>query len=158
MAVTKLERIQSTFFDLEKFEDVTVAKDVNFTSVESVDEAVARLGGDTKKLLAVVNDGLRSEFRRVERANPAGYRTFVDPEAPQNGELNGEYSGSLADVKYVNQSITNFAKMVFPDEYESSRAVAKAKAIEMIKATPSILAALKKNAVVQTPATDEPEA
>src|SRR6266700_3251126 len=41
MAVTKLERIQSTFFDLEKFEDVTVAKDVNFTSVESVDEAVA---------------------------------------------------------------------------------------------------------------------
>lgn len=141
-------RIQKTVFDLESFEDVTLVKEVPFSPVAAIDEALARLGNDSAKLLAVVNDGLRSELRSTERDNSEGY--FL---ADEDGKPSGEtFAGIAADNAKVNAVVLAMAKSVFglnPSMSKEQKRAAKDSAVNLVRTTPAIVEGLRVSAAAK---------
>jgi hypothetical protein len=138
------ERVQRSAFDLDSFSEVLLVKEFEFTPVGSTDEALAKLGNDSKRLLEVINNGLKSEIRNEVAEDPDGWRTFDD-----EGELNGAFSGTLADMKAVNNLVLTLAKTVFgysKDLDKDQKRAAKDAAMAMIQNTEAIKAGLKKSA------------
>lgn len=139
-------RVQRSVFDLDNFEDVTLVKEFQHQEVESVNEALQRVGNNQEKLLAIINEGLKAEARRNEAKNPDGWRTFND-----EGEPNGQFNGTPADSKAVNALVLTLAKTVFgynKDMNADQKRGAKASAEGMIKNTQAIRDGLKKSAAL----------
>lgn len=146
MANTISLRVQRSIFDLDAFEDVTLVKEFEHTEAESVQEALQRVGNNNDKLLAIINEGLRAEARRKEATSPDGWHTFND-----EGEINGDFSGTVADPKAVNALVLTLAKTVFGYSKEMTpeqKRAAKNSAEAMIKGTEAIRAGLKKSAAL----------
>lgn len=150
MPTTETIKIQNTVFDLEAFEEITLVKSVDFVPAENTAEVLARVGNDAAKMLALLNEGLKEETRRNLRAEKTGWHTFVkDADGEDTGDVNGEYTGTPADMTSVNalkltlaKTVFGYAKSMTPAEKQAS----KAAAIEMIKSTPAIKAGLQKSA------------
>lgn len=141
-----MPKTQKTIFDLQNFEDVTLWKEYDFTPVENMQEALARLGNDAKRVLAIVNQGLEGVARAEAQAKADGWRTFTEA-----GEENGPFTGTMADRLAVNALVLTLAKTVFgwdkDDDLETKKAK-KLKAVEMIKSNDAIRAGLQKSAAV----------
>jgi hypothetical protein len=152
MADVKMVRVQRTIFDLASFEEVTLAKEVAFTPVESTQDALARLDGDAAKFLGIINEGLRAETRRVAAESPSDWHTLTE-----ENEVNGAFDGIVSDIKKVNALVLTLAKTVFGYSKEMdklAKAKAKTAAMDMIKSNDAIKSGLAASAAL-SPDTDE---
>lgn len=146
MAPTKQLKVQDTVFDLDTFSEVTLVKVVDFQPIASVDEALTLLSNDSEKLLNVINRGLESEARKIARTESNGWHTFTD-----EGEINGEFAGTPADITKVNSLVLTLAKTVFgysKDLGIEEKRKSKESAKTMIQGTPAIREGLKKSAAL----------
>jgi len=137
-------RIQKGVFDLDAFESVTLVKEVEFAPVESTEAALARLGNDAAKFLAIINEGLEAETRRIAREDTSDWRTLTDDD-----EINGAFEGTMADEKAVNALVLTLAKTTFGYSKDADKGIKKAAkqmAMELIAATPVIKEGLRKSA------------
>lgn len=148
-------KVQKTQFDLAQFDDVTLVKTGEFEPVTDVQGALARLGGDTAALNAVINAGLKAKAMQALRESADGWHTYkVDAEGETTEEVNGPFAGQLADIKVVNGLVLSLSKSVFgfnKDMSKDQKRAAKEQAKEFIKSNPAIREGLAKTAI----ATDE---
>ena len=143
-AQPEVMRIQRTVFDLKKFDDVKLIKDVpKPPKPTSLQEALAAVGNDQSKLLTVIYEGLVSEIREKEYANIQGFSFPTDENQP--GE---EYSGTFADdtkSALINAAVLSIAKMqgydksMTPDQKDKL----KEKAKEFLRSNPAMLSNLQ---------------
>jgi hypothetical protein len=133
MAETKVRVVQRGGIDLSTFTEVTLKKVVPpMQAVTSVEDALARLGNDSARLLAVITRGLQAEH---------DHAVLTDPNIPwrttnEDGKLNGEFTGILADIKKVNQFVLVMAKTQFgfdKDAPKEQKAKAKEAAREFVR-------------------------
>jgi hypothetical protein len=135
--------VQKTVFDLQKFDDVLLKKEVTLPPpVQSVEDALAAVGNDASKLLSVINAGLEDLALNQAREDMNGFRV-VDAE----GELGEVYSGRAADEetgKKINAAVLTIAKL---NGYEKSlspekKAAIKAKSIQFFRDNPAMLGSI----------------
>ena len=145
--------VQSTVFDLDTMEKVTLVKPVpTFVPVTSTADALARLGNDAARFLKVINEGLESEIKESIKADiNIPWMVEEESEDGKTVELT-PFSGMPADETKVNGLILSFAKNMFgyqkkmdADAEKSRAAIAASKqqAIDMIRTTPAIVERLK---------------
>ena len=147
-STTETLKIQKSVFDLDSFEDVTLVKEVAYSPVASTEEALARLGNDAAKLIAVINDGLRTELRTSERENPAGF-VLADEDGKPTEET---FAGTIADSGKVNAVVLAMAKSVFglnPKASREEKRKAKDAAINLVRTTPAIVEGLRNSAAAK---------
>lgn len=136
--------VQRTVFDLDTMSDVLLIKEVAFSPVTNAQEALHRLGNDSSKLLAVINEGLEAEARRSAVSDNSIPYVQEDEEGNKT-----PFAGTPADSKAVNSLVLTLAKTIFGYSKDSSpdqKRASKDKAFEMIKANEAIRAGLKENA------------
>lgn len=145
-------RVGKTVFDLDSRGEVDVVKVGTFTPVATMHEFTARLGNDSAKILAVVNDGLEAYEREQIAANNELPWSIEDEE----GKLT-PFSGTLLSEeksKQLSANVLSMAKMLFgyakdmvtgdATKNREAKREAKAKAAEMLLANPAVIEALKK--------------
>lgn len=150
----KTLRVQKQVFDIGKFEDVTLVKDVAFTKVASVTDALAALGNDNAKLLEIIQVGMEAEARENARVDPSGWHSFkLDETGEPTKELNGAFEGQTADRGDVDANVLTLAKTIFgynkgmtPEQKRD----AKDKAMNLIKNTAAIRDGLVANALAKS--------
>lgn len=157
--------ITKTIFDLDTMEEVLLVKPVpDFVPAENSHEVLSRVGNDTTKMLKLLNDGLRLAERAAVAEGSEPWHTFVaDENGEPSDEVNGVFTGTVADTKAVNALKLTLAKTVFgfsKNMSKDDKNFAKDAALEMIKSTPAIKAGLQKSAAIKksaetTDATDE---
>jgi hypothetical protein len=133
-------RVQSQILDGETFEKVTLVKEFTFSPASTVEEAMQRLGGDTKKFLDVVNEGLVSAVREQMRADSNGWGIEDD-----KGNIE-PWSGSAIDDSRYNALVLSMAKAsfgYFDAKTKEEKRASKENAAAVIKATPVLLKGLK---------------
>lgn len=150
MAEREVSQIQKTVFDLDSFEEVKLVKvPPKMAEVASIDEFLARVGNDSAKALKIINDGLEDAYRKEFAEDPnQPWHTFGDED-----EVNGEFSGTIAEPKAVNSLVLTLAKTVFgfsKDMTKEQKKAAKASAVEMIKGNEAIKDGLRKSAAKKT--------
>lgn len=137
-------RVQQTVFDLVKFDDVKLVKDVILPAKPtSTEEALAACGNDVAKFLNVIHDGLIAEA--VERAKDSieGFKVVGE-----DGEPGEDYNGKYADEekgKLINNAILSLAKMQGYDKSlppERKREL-KEKATSFLRDNPAMLATIQ---------------
>lgn len=136
-------KVQRSVLDLNTFETITIAKVGQFTPVKDSSEGLARVGNDSAKFTAALNEGLRVYAMRDLRAGSDGWSQM-----DEDGEITGTFAGVPADSRKVNAFILNIAKTVFgygKDKTSDQKREAKAAAMEMAKSTPVILKGLQEN-------------
>lgn len=139
-------KVQRTIFDLDSFKEVKVGKEIPFQAVASAEEALQRLGGSSEKFLGALNDGMRAELRREAAKNPADWRTYDD-----EGDINGAFTGTVADPKAVNALVLTLAKTIFgysKDLDKDAKRKTKDSAMDFIKANEQVKEGLKKSAAL----------
>jgi hypothetical protein len=137
-------KVQDSVFDLTSFDDVTLYKEFQYTPVTSAEEALARLGNDTDRLLKVINDGLIAEQKQVERANGEGWIALDD-----EGKPAGPFAGVRANGKAVGALVLTLAKSIFgfnKDMNKDQKRAAKESAMNFIRSNDQIRAGLQKSA------------
>jgi hypothetical protein len=140
MEATQSYKVQRQILDGDSFEKVTLVKSFDFSPASTIEEAMQRLGGDTKKFLEVVNEGLVSAVREQMKADSTGWGV-------ENSDGDVEpWNGSAIDDSQFNALVLSMAKASFkyfdaktPEEKKAS----KAKAAQVIKSTPILLEGLK---------------
>lgn len=129
-------RVQKQILDGETFEKTTLVKTFEFSPASTVEEAMQRLGGDTKKFLEVINEGLVSAVREDLKANLDGWST-----ENEKGELE-PFTGKAVDDSKFNALVLTMAKASF-DYFKAKTAeekkASKDRAAAVIKATPILL-------------------
>lgn len=129
---------------LEDFSEVSLYKVVPQTlQVTSLQEALAMVGNDESKLLALFTEGLNQAQVAEARKSSEGWK-IVD----ENGkDTETVFSGSLVSSEIFAPTVLQFAKLMYgfseAKNIEEKRA-AKESAIGFIKSQPIILEALKK--------------
>ena len=144
--VVEIKRQQSGL-DLATFEDVTLVKIGRFVPVTTLEEAKHRVGGDTEKFIAIINEGLEAEAGRSLK-NDSSIPWQVEDE---DGTV-APFSGMLADAKVVGGLVLNMAKSIFgysKDSTPEARKAAKQAAKDLIRSNEAMKAGLAKNAVTQ---------
>lgn len=135
---------------LETFEPVKLYKKVPIVpAVGSLEEALARVGNDEKKLLAILTEGLQSEAVRSAREDNSNWLLIDDSEK----ETSEVFAGALANSEDVNPVVLMFAKLNHgfddiqkgPNSADLKRA-AKEAAMADIKDMPKVLEGLRKKA------------
>lgn len=145
--------IQKSVTNLDTMSTVVVGKKYTFVPVGSTEEALQRVANDTKKFLALINEGLQAETRRIASADPNGWMEF-----DEDGEITATpFTGTIGDPKAVNALVLTLAKTVFgynADLALADRNKAKSQAMDMIKSTPAIRDGLKKSAALTAVTTE----
>ena len=144
---TKELRVSKSVFDLDSRGEVDVVKIGTFAPVANMHEFTSRLGNDSAKILAVVNDGLEAYEREQLAANDSIGWSVEDEE----GKLS-PFSGTLLTEeksKQLSANVLNMAKMLFGYAKDmvggrEAKREAKAKAAEMLLSNPAVVEALKK--------------
>jgi hypothetical protein len=134
--------------NLEDFSDVSLFKEVpQVAAVESIQDALARLGNDEKKLFSVITDGLNSLAVEQARKDPSGWL-----EVDENGKDTAVvFSGTLVSPEVLNPMVLQIAKLNHgfdeipkSDKSPDLKREAKEKAMEDIRNSPLIVAGLKR--------------
>ena len=138
-------KVQRTMTDLATFDDVKLIKTATFTPITDFSQLVDRLGGDTNRALAVVNEGLRVEERKALATDVTIPWHVLD----EDNEVGEEFTGTVADSAKVSKLVMTFAMTMFgyvPKGDKAANKSAKEQAVEFIKSTPQILSQLQKSA------------
>ena len=145
----KAKQLVKSVLDLNTFEMVELFKDAPapIAPVESVQDAIARVGNDTPKLLALITSALQAQENKIAKANPDGW-------LDEDGEA---FDGTPADEKKVNSIVLTLAKLNgFEKGAEKDvKRAAKDTARTIIRNTPAIMDSLKKNAAASTDTDEE---
>lgn len=150
-AKVEVPTINRTVFDLDSFEDVYLSKEVPFNKAATVEEALARLGGDSAKLLEAVNDGLLADAKRVA-AHDNSIPWLQETELEDGTIKRVPFDGTIADSKVVNGMVLNMAKAVYgynkaaAAKDKAGKQAAKQAAMAFIAGNETIKAGLKENA------------
>ncbi len=159
MSTTAIKQapITRTIFDLSTMDEVTLVKAVpDFIPAENSAEVLARVGNDSVKLLAIMNDGLRAAEREAVAANSEPFHTYeLDESGEPTDKVNGPFTGIAADSGKVNALILTLAKTVFAYSKGMSKdekRTAKASAMEMVRTNDAIKAGLQKSAAITSAA------
>lgn len=142
----KTEKVTSTVFDLDTMSEVTLIKNVAFAPVSNSAEALARVGNDAGKFLAIINDGLRQHVRESAKSD----NSIPWLQENDEGETT-EFAGTPADSKAVNSLVLTLAKTIFgysKDADLKAKQAAKENAMKMIASNEAIRNGLKENAAV----------
>jgi len=147
----KMIKISRRIFDLNTFEEMTLVKSCpDPAPATSVEDVMARIGGDTSKLMSILNKGL-VELTREELKNNDSVPEMVENE---DGTLAAVENVQPADMGAVNNVVLTLAKTVFgfknprdakPEEKEAVRVAnrqSKEKALEFIKGNDTLKAGL----------------
>ena len=146
--------IQRTVTDLDTMDEVTLVRPFAFTPVGSTQEALTRLGNDAKQFLAIINEGLRAEERRIA-GSQTGDWYIMDEDGKPTSEV---FVGTIADPKAVNSTVLNMSKMVFSNKLFSvawdkltsdQKKSVKTAALEFIKSNPILCDGLKVSAALK---------
>lgn len=162
MADTNELRRQRRIFDLDTMEEVVLVKVGSFTPATTSEEALQRVGNDTSKFLAIINEGLEAEAgRSLVTDNTVAWQA-----EDEEGAI-VPFTGTPANQKSVNGLILNLAKTIFgfgkvdakssqaeKDANKLKNRTAKEKAIEFIKTNDAIKEGLKKNAAAEPAETE----
>lgn len=137
--------------DLNTFENVKLFKEVPIVPpVTSVEEALARVGNDTSKLMKLLTDGLQSEAVEAARSDNSDWK-MIDADDKDTEQV---FEGTLANTEDVNPVVLMFAKLNHgfddidskaPNSADLKRA-AKQAAIADIKEMPKVLDGLRRKA------------
>jgi hypothetical protein len=140
----KTEKVTSSVFDLDSMSDVMLYKEIEFAPVTSTQEALAKVGNDAAKFLAIINSGLRDHVRESAKS---------DSNIPWMQEVEDgdpvQFAGTPADSKAVNSLVLTLAKTIFgysKDAPPEKKKAAKESAFSMIAANEDIRKGLKENA------------
>ena len=140
-------RRQQSGLDLSTYEDVTLVKVGRFVPITTLEEAKQRVGGDTEKFIAIINEGLEAEAGRSLKNDP----TIPWQVEDEDGTVT-PFVGMLADAKVVGGLVLNMAKSIFgysKDSTPEARKAAKQAAKDLIRSNEAMKAGLAKNAVTQ---------
>lgn len=141
------EAVQRTIFDLDTMAEVVVSKEHDVApEITSVEQALALLGHDTKRLFSIIQEGLTSEIKNKAGNEPDGW--FV---ADDEGDFTVPFVGTRADIKAVNQLVLTLAKTALgwdKSMTKEQKADVKAKAMDAIKTTPLLRDGLKRTAAL----------
>ena len=146
--------VTRTVFNLDTMEEVTLQKQVDFTPVSTMEDAVKMLGGDANKLLEVINTGLRTELRNAAIDND-DIPWMIEVENKDGSTSVVPFEGTPADNAVVNNLRLSLAKSVYDynkysgktDADAAGRKKAKEDALEFIRTNPTIRERLKANAM-----------
>lgn len=119
-------RVQSQILN-SNFEKVTLVKSFDSSvaeNVESVDDALSLLNGDSKKLVEILKAGIISVERSKAKAAEGGW---FDKEAET------PYTGARLDVDKANALVLGLAKSSFSKTYVVDPSKAKDMAREFLK-------------------------
>jgi hypothetical protein len=101
--------VTRTVFDLTTFDDLKLTKTVTLPAKpENLEQALAAVGNDQSKLMAVIYEGLVAEKLENERNDASGFMVI-----PDEGEPTELYTGTFADeskTKAINGAVLNLAK------------------------------------------------
>lgn len=133
---------------LEDFSDVSLFKSVSqVAEVTSIEDALARLGGDPAKLFSVITNGLNSLAVEAARKDTNGWLK-IDENGKETTEV---FTGTLVSSEVLNPVVLMLAKLnhgfdEIPKGEKSAdlKREAKEKALQDIKDSPIVLAGLKK--------------
>lgn len=163
MSTTAIKQapITKTIFDLSTMDEVTLVKSVpDFIPAENSSEVLARVGNDSAKMLALMNDGLRLAEREAVAANSDPFHTFkLDESGEPTDEVNGPFTGIAADSGKVNALTLTLAKTVFAyskSMTKDEKRAAKTSALEMIRTNDAIKAGLQKSAALPATKVEDP--
>jgi hypothetical protein len=149
---SNIKRIQKTVFDLEKFSNVTLYKDVELPSrPESIQEAQAKVGNDTKALLDLIWEGLKAKVLADSSKDTSGFRLpkpDVDYPLDMKNELGEVYTGTSASKEkkdIINAAVLSMAKMFGygSDKTAEENQAAKKQAMDIIRANPVMMKSLQ---------------
>lgn len=135
----------NSIFDLATMDELTLVKEGEFTPVASADEALARVGNDTKRFLQIINEGLLTDATRALREDESVAWSAVDDE----GKAVDMSQVIPANQKAVNGLVLNLAKTIYgfnKDMTKEEKRAAKDKSVDFIRANDAIKEGLKKNA------------
>lgn len=145
--IVEIPTVQKSGISLDTFETVKLFRDyVKPEPVTSVEDALARLGNDSAKLLSVISDGLKAEAQKNAREAVDGWYEKADDGSKE------PFTSQLADSEDVNPVVLMFAKLSFGyDEATTpeARKQAKIDAFEHIKSDPKIVSSLQKKAAAR---------
>lgn len=135
-------RTQSSVFDLDSKDYVTLVKVGTFTPVENTKDALERLGNDANKFLAIVNSGLKSyaidELRDSD--TPWSQEDEEGGLQPFSGSTISEEKAKNLNAIVLNMAKMNgYAKNLAP---EKKREI-KAAALSMVLSNDQFVAMLK---------------
>lgn len=149
MPETKKLVVRNQVFDLDTFDDVTLVKEVEFTPIASLKDALAMVGGDESKLMDLLNVGMEDKAREVARMDSNGWRTFKkSADGDDTAEINGEFSGTPVDDTDVKALVLTIAKTTGTyGTTPESRKAAKEAARSIIKNTPVLREGLRTKAL-----------
>lgn len=147
---------QKSVTDLETMDEVTLIKTLEYSPVTTAEEALARVGNDTSKFLAIINSGLKDETRNAMMQDPNHPAFVVD----EDGKVSDTpYTGTPAPSEIVNGLVRQLAISIFgyqsvergtpaadKEALKASNKVARENAVNMIKSTPVMLEGIKKQA------------
>lgn len=142
--------VSKSVFDLETFADVVLVKPVDFSAATSTEEALTRLGGDTAKLLSVINEGLLEVRKREVRADATAW--MQETEAEDGTTILEAFDGTIADQKMVNNLVLNIAKSSFgynkaaAAKDKAAKQKAKQAAMDFVSSNEVLKNGLKENA------------
>lgn len=151
--------------DLDSRSEVALAKTQAFTPVTTADEFTARLGGDSIRILEVMNDGLRSfeTEKMLADSTIPWYKLTEEGEIELDEHKNPvQFSGTLLvgeKAKSFAATVLNFAKAAFgypseklpkgstkeqQDAYRKLKQTAKDAAQDALLSSAATVEALKK--------------
>lgn len=142
--------VTKSVFDLDTFADVTLVKPVLFSAATSTEEALKRLGGDTAKLLSVINEGLLEVRKREVKSDDTAWMQEV--EAEDGSTVLEAFDGTIADQKMVNNLVLNIAKSSFgynkaaAAKDKTAKQKAKQAAMDFVSSNEVLKNGLKENA------------
>lgn len=142
-------------FDLDARDFIDVEKKGTVTPVDSAEAALAAVGNDSAKFLAVINAGLET-FQRAALETDTNVPWTVDVEKDGKTETVPYAGKSLTEdkAKQLNVTVLNIAKTLFQyndwdnekdaEKRSAGRAASKKQAMDMILNNPSSVEALLK--------------
>lgn len=140
-------KVTKTVFDLQKFDDVKLVKEVPAPAKPgSLKEASEMLNNDTEKLLNIIYAGLVEDARENAQKDMSGFKVYDEDKEEKDFET---YNGTFADEekgKLINAAVLSLAKMQGYEKGKSreEKAALKEKAREFLRSTPAMLASIQK--------------
>lgn len=136
-------KVQRTVFDLTAFDDVKLVKTVTLPNQPAtLEEALAAVGNDREKLLAVIHEGLIAEAKSSAYDKMEGFSVVSEDgtEEPYNGRFADEEKG-----KMINGAILSLARLsgYSKDLPKEQKAALKEKATAFLRDNPAMLASLQ---------------
>lgn len=99
-------KVTQTVTALDTMEDVRLMKIVSFENPSTIEEATARLGNDTSKLLAIIIRGMQADVKDAAKSDPDNWYTI-------DGKGNPEtlFAGECVDPDKVGGLIREMARI-----------------------------------------------